>query len=353
MLQPLDAEPNVNSPDPIIGLPTPAFDYARFYAGRKVLVTGGLGFIGSNLARRLVDLGAEVTVVDALVPNCGGNRANLADFEGRLRIHIADIGDQEAMTALVSGQDVLFNLAGHVSHLDSMREPLVDLDANVRAQIVFLETCRNCAPSARIVFASTRQIYGRPVYLPVDERHPLDPVDVNGVNKMAGEAYHTLYHQVYDLSTVSLRLTNVFGPRMRIKDARQNFLGIWLRRVVEDDVFEVWGGEQKRDLTYVEDAVDAFLAAGTPTVAPGPAYNIGGSIPITLSDLAVLLVQVAGCGRFEVKPFPPERKRIDIGDYFADDSKFRKATAWQARMALSDGLLRAVDYYRDCLHAYV
>ena len=331
----------------------PAFDPGQFFARRKVLVTGGLGFIGSNLARRLVELGAEVSVVDALMPNSGANRANLADIAGRLHTHIANLGDPEAIAALVRDQEAIFNMAGNVSHIDSMNEPLVDLEANVRAQIVFLEACRHQAPSARIVYASTRQIYGRPAYLPVDERHPLNPVDVNGINKMAGEAYHMLYERVYGLGAVSLRLTNVFGPRMRVKDARQTFLGIWLRRVVEDGVFEVWGGEQKRDLTYVDDAVQALLAAARPTLLPGQVFNVGGSSPVSLHDLAALLVRVAGRGRFEVKPFPADRARIDIGDFCAVDARFRAATAWQPVVALADGLSRSVDYYRSCLHAYI
>ena len=326
---------------------------SAYFSGLNVMVTGGLGFIGSNLARRLVELGARVRVVDALIPNLGGNPANLADVAGRLDVHVANLSDRAAIERLVGGCDVIFNLAGNVSHLDSMRDPVTDLQANVLAQIVLLEACRAYAPHARIVFASTRQIYGRPTYLPVDERHALQPVDVNGINKMAAEAYHTLYHQVYGQWTASLRLTNTFGPRMRIKDARQTFLGIWLRHVVEDGAFEVWGGEQRRDLTYVDDVVDAFLRTAAHTEAAGQIYNIGGCPPLTLARLASLLTRVAGSGRFELKEFPAERKRIDIGDYFADDRRFRNLTGWVPRVALEEGLARTVDYYRERLTDYV
>jgi nucleoside-diphosphate-sugar epimerase len=326
---------------------------APLYRGLKVMVTGGLGFIGSNLARRLVTLGANVVVVDAMIPNFGGNLANLEDCRDRLRIEIANVSDGEVIGELVRGCDVIFNLAGHVSHIDSMTDPVTDLEANVRAQIVLLEACRRQAPDGRVVFASTRQIYGRPVYLPVDEQHPLRPVDVNGINKMAAEAYHTLYHQVYGLKTVSLRLTNTYGPRMRIKDARQTFLGIWLRRVVEADAFEVWGGDQKRDLTYVDDVVDAFLYAATAPETVGEIYNIGGCAPVTLTQLAQSLIAVAGAGRCEFKEFPAARKRIDIGDYFADDSRFRTLTGWAPRLSLTEGLARSVAYYREFLQAYV
>jgi UDP-glucose 4-epimerase len=324
-----------------------------FYRGSKVLVTGGLGFIGSNLARRLVGLGADVLVVDSLLPNTGGNCANLKDIEDKLRIQIVDLRNAEKIDSLLPGHQVVFNLAGTVSHLDSMTDPLSDMGANVHAQIVLLEACRRHIPEAWIVFASTRQIYGRPVSCPVDESHPIRPVDVNGINKDAAETYHTLYHQVYGMPTVSLRLTNTFGPRMRIKDARQTFLGIWIRRVLEGEVFEVWGGQQKRDLSYVDDAVDAFLVAAACPAAQGRVFNIGGSPPITLSGLAESLVAIAGRGAFEIKEFPPERLRIDIGDYFANDQLFRQVTGWAPKISLQEGLARSVAYFRNCLSDYV
>ena len=323
------------------------------FAGAKAMVTGGLGFIGSNLALRLAELGAEVLIVDSLVPDYGGNMANIAGHADRLRINIADLRDRHALRVLVPGQDFIFNLAGQIGHLDSMRDPFTDLEINVTAQLGMLEACRELNPSARIVYASTRQFYGRPDRLPVDETHPLRPVDVNGINKMAGEAYHTLYHQVYGLPTVSLRLTNTYGPRMRIRDARQTFVGIWLRRVLEGESFEVWGGEQRRDLGYVDDVVEAFLAAATVPAAIGQVFNVGGAPPVTLRELAELLVAVAGAGRFELKQFPDERKRIDIGDYWADDGRFRAATGWAPRVDLRTGLGRALDYYRANLAAYI
>jgi UDP-glucose 4-epimerase len=324
-----------------------------FYRGRKVLITGGLGFIGSNLAHRLVEVGAHVLIVDSLEPNAGGNRANVKDIENKLRVRIVDLRRCEEIGELISGHQVIFSLAGLSSHIDSMSNPLADLGANVHAQIVLLEACRRHVPDARIVFASTRQIYGRPSRFPVAETHPLQPVDVNGINKMAAEAYHSLYHQVYGLQTVSLRLTNTFGPRMRVKDARQTFLGIWVRRVVEDGVFEVWGGQQKRDLSYVEDAVDAFLAAASLSTTQGRIFNIGGSPPVTLAELAESLVAIAGKGRFEIKQYPPELLRIDIGDYFSDDQLFRQLTGWAPKVTLQQGLARTVAYYQKCLSDYV
>jgi len=324
-----------------------------YFAQRRVLITGGLGFIGSSLACRLADLGAEVTVIDAMLPDCGANRANIAGYEGRINIRIANVRDREALDGLIDGQEVVFNVAGRVSHLDSMIHPVADLEDNVLAQLQVLEACRYRAADARIVFASTRQIYGKPQTLPVTEDHPLRPVDVNGVNKMAAEAFHVLYHNVYGLRSISLRLTNTFGPRMRVKDARQTFLGTWLRAIAERRPFDVWGGEQLRDFCYIDDAVDAFLDAAQATHGWGEAYNIGGSPPISLIALAKSITELDNEARFEKRDFPPERKIIDIGDYYADDSRFRALTGWTPRVSLEDGLRRSIDFYHKVLPAYV
>src|SRR5215472_3193089 len=319
----------------------------------RVMITGGLGLIGSALARRLAGLGAGVLLVDTMVPEAGGNTANIADIRDRVRVNIADIRDREAMRHLLSGQQFLFDLAAQTSHLDSMNAPEHDLAVNTAAQLQLLELCRAVAPEVTIVHAGTRQIYGRPQYLPVDEAHPLRPADVNGVNKMAGEAYHLLFHDVYGLNTRSLRLTNVYGPGMRIRDARQNFLGIWLRRVLEGGAFEVWGGEQRRELLYVEDAVDAFLAAATNRETAGQALNVGGGEPYTLLALAEALIRANGGGHFERREFPEERKRIDIGDFVTDDRRFRELTGWAPRIGLDDGLTRSLKYYRRHLSDYI
>ncbi len=326
--------------------------FAGFRAAR-VMVTGGLGLIGSALARRLVGLGAEVLLVDSMVPEAGGNPANIADIRDRVRVNIADIRDREAMRHLLAGQHFLFDLAAQTSHLDSMNAPDHDLAVNCAAQLQLLELCRAVAPEMAVVHAGTRQIYGRPQYLPVDEAHPLRPADVNGVNKMAGEAYHLLFHDVYGLNTRSLRLTNVYGPGMRIRDARQNFLGIWLRSVLEGAAFEVWGGEQRRELLFVEDAVEAFLIAALNRETAGQALNIGGGEPYSLLGLAEALIRANGGGHFERREFPEERKRIDIGDFVTDDGRFRELTGWVPRVDLDDGLARSLKYYRRHLTDYL
>ena len=323
------------------------------FEGQNVLVTGGLGFLGSTLARRLVEAGARVTLVDSLVPEYGGNPFNIAGLEGRLRVNISDVRDPHSMRYLVQGQQVVFNLAGQTSHLDSMEDPYTDLEINCRAQLSILETCRRYNPGVKIVFASTRQIYGRPDYLPVDEKHLLRPVDVNGINKIAGEAYHIVYNDVYGVRACSLRLTNTIGPRMRVKDARQTFLGVWIRLVLEGRPFEVWGGDQIRDFTYVDDAVEAFLLAAQSEQANGSCFNLGGTETVALKDLARLLVEVNGAGEFVTCEYPGERKQIDIGDYYADDRRIRETLGWRPKVALREAVGRTLAFYREHLPRYL
>jgi UDP-glucose 4-epimerase len=331
----------------------PPTNLRRTYAGRRVLITGGLGFIGSNLARALVGLGARVTIVDSLIPEYGGNRRNLAGVAARVRVHLADVRDWPRLPDLIHGQDFLFNLAGQTSHMDSMTDPQTDLDINCRAQLAILEACRQHNPGIRIVFASTRQIYGRPDYLPVDERHPLRPVDVNGINKLAGESFHLLYSRVHGIAATALRLTNTIGPRMRVRDARQTFVGVWIRRLVEGEPFEVWGGEQWRDFTYVDDAVDAFLLAAARPEAVGEIFNLGGPPRVTLARLAEMLVELNGGGSFVVRAFPSDRRKIDIGDYYADDRRIRRRLGWRPRVDLRTALARTLSYYQKELRHYV
>jgi len=326
-------------------------DFATF-SGQRVLITGGLGFIGSTLAIRLVELGAQVTLVDSLIPEYGGNLWNIEPVRERVTVNISDVRDEHAMRYLVRGQDYLFNLAGQTSHLDSMRNPYPDLEINVRAQLYILEACRHHNPDVKVIFASTRQLYGRPRYLPVDEAHPLQPVDINGINKLAGEWYHLVYHSAYGLRTCVLRLTNTYGPRMRVKDARQTFLGIWIRRLIEGQPILVYGdGSQLRDFNYVDDVVDALLRVALSDDANGEVYNLGAPEPISLRQTAELLVAINGGGRFELVPFPQELKPIDIGDYYGDYRKIRARHGWEPKTPLAEGLRQTLEFYRR-YHSY-
>lgn len=323
------------------------------FSSCKVLITGGLGFIGSNLARRLVDLGASVTLVDSLIPEHGGNLFNIDGIEDQVAVNISDVRDPHSMKYLIQGQDFLFNLAGQTSHMDSMADPLTDMEINCHAQLSILEACRHYNPGIKVVYASTRQIYGKPEYLPVDEKHPLRPVDVNGINKMAGEWYHILYNNVYDIRSCVLRLTNTIGPRMRIKDARQTFAGIWIRLLLEGKPFEVWGGKQIRDFTYVDDCVDAMLLAASSKRANGQVFNLGGDCVISLKDLAKKLVEVNGSGQYINRAFPDDRKKIDIGGYYSDYTLIRKILGWEPKVHLEEGLSRIIEFYRSNLEYYI
>jgi nucleoside-diphosphate-sugar epimerase len=323
------------------------------FAGKHILITGGLGFIGSNLARPLVAAGAHVTLVDSLIPQYGGNLFNVDGIQDSLQINIADVRDPHSMAYLVQKQDYLFNLAGQTSHMDSMADPHSDLEINCRAQLSILEACHKHNPNIKIVFASTRQIYGKPDYLPVDEAHPVRPVDVNGINKMAGERYHILYNNIYGIRACALRLTNTYGPRMRIKDARQTFLGVWIRRLVEGQTFEVWGGEQLRDFTYIDDAVSALLVAAARDDANGRVFNLGGFRYLSLKELADLVVKVNGAGEYAIRSFPADRKQIDIGDYYADFSSIKETLGWEPRVSEEEGLAATLEFYHQHLAKYV
>lgn len=328
-------------------------DHRDFYRGRKVLVTGGLGFIGSNLCRTLADLGAEVLAVDSLLPDYGGNLHNLRGYEDRLRINIADVRGH-GMEYLVRGQEVLFNLAGQVSHIDSMTDPFTDLEINCRSQLSILEAVRKGNPEIKIVYAGTRQIYGRPKTLPVDENHILNPSDVNGINKISGESYHLVYHHAYGLRASSLRLTNTYGPRQLIRHNRQGFIGWFVRKALLGEEIQIFGdGTQKRDFDYVDDVVDAFLRAGANAASDGEVFNLGGEAPVSLLELVQLLIEISGTGSYKVVPFPPERKRIDIGDFYADASKIERVLGWTPKVPLREGLRRTLAYYSEHKEHYL
>ncbi len=319
----------------------------NFYANAKILITGGLGFIGSSLARALVAQGAEVTLVDSLIPQYGGNPFNIDDIRDEVAVNVCDVRDTFAMGYLLGGKDYLFNLAGQTSHMDSMSDPQTDLEINAAAQLSILEACRKANPSIKIIFASTRQLYGRPDYLPVDEKHPIRPVDVNGINKLAGEWYHLLYNNIYGIRACALRLTNTYGPGMRVKDARQTFLGIWVRLLLEGKAIKVFGdGTQLRDFNYVDDCVEALLLAGASDKANGKVYNLGSTEVVGLKALAEMMVTLGYGGKYELIPFPPERKAIDIGDYYSNYSLITQELGWQPKVDLREGLRRTIAYYQ-------
>jgi UDP-glucose 4-epimerase len=329
-------------------------DLDAFYRGRRVMVTGGLGFIGSNLARRLAELGADVLLVDSLIDDYGGNLFNISGIEDRVRVNVADIRQASTMNYLVRDREVIFNLAGQVSHIDSMRDPQTDLDINCRSQLTILEACRRHNPGVKVVYAGTRQIYGRPDSLPVTERHLVRPTDINGINKAAGEYYHLVYNNVFGIRACSLRLTNVYGPRQLIRHNRQGFIGWFVRLVLEGRELQVFGdGSQVRDFVYVDDAADAFLRAGASDAVNGEAFNVGGNEPIAHAELVRRLVALAGSGSFRFVAWPEEKKAIDIGSFYADSSRFTAATGWTPTVSLDEGFRRTFAFYRTHMAHYI
>jgi UDP-glucose 4-epimerase len=329
-------------------------DYRAFYRDRHVMITGGLGFIGSTVAHQLAAIGAKVLIVDSLIPEYGGNLFNIAGIEDLVRVNIADVRQQSTMNYLVRHQDVIFNLAGQVSHIDSMQDPYTDLEINTRAQLFLLEACRRYNPSVKVVFAGTRQVYGRPDTLPVTEEHLVRPTDINGINKAAGEYYHLVYNNVFGIRASSLRLTNIYGPRQLIMHNRQGFIAWFIRLALEDREIQIYGdGAQRRDFVYVDDAADAFLRAGASDACNGQVFNVGGLEPISHRALVDLLISIAGGGRYRFVEWPPEKKAIDIGDCYADSSLIRRTLGWQPTVPLAEGLRRTLDYYRAHLCHYV
>ena len=319
------------------------------YSGASALVTGGLGFIGSHLAARLVELGAKVTIIDSLIPEYGGNLYNVREIEDRVRISFTDIRDPWSMRYLVGGQDFIFNLAGQVSHIDSMADPQTDLDINCRSQLSLLEALRDNNPAARVVFAASRQQYGRPQSVPVTEDHPLVPVDVNGINLIAGESYHLLYNDVHRIPAISLRLTNTYGPHLLMKHGRQGFITTFMRLAIEGKDIKVFGdGSQLRDFTYVSDAVDAFLSVALVESAYGKALNVGGQEPVSLLQVAQLCQELADAGgSVEKAPWPPDRKKIDIGSIYVSHDRLTELTGWDPKVSLREGLERTIGFYKE------
>ncbi len=324
------------------------------FAGKRVIVTGGLGFIGSNLAHALVKLGAEVLIIDALISGHGGNCQNISGIEDLVRVEVVDLRDEEAVSKLIPGKDYIFNLAGQVSHVNSMTDPNFDLEMNVRAPLALLEVCRQYNPTIRIIHTATRQQYGMPQRLPVDETHPLNPVDINGVHKSAGEMYFMVYHHAYDLRTTSLRLTNIYGPRQLISHNRQGFIGWFVNQIMQGQEIQLFGnGEQLRDMCYVDDAVQALLLAAVNECSIGEIYNLGGPHPVSLKEIVETLITLKGNGSYRLVPFPEERKRIDIKSFHTDITKIRKHLGWEPKIDLETGLASVLAYYNQHLEQYI
>jgi len=319
---------------------------ADFYTGKKILITGGAGFIGSNLAIQLVEAGAKVTIVDALIPAYGGNLFNIEPVKKKILWVKGDIRDKKTVDKTVQNKDIIFNLAGTLSHVDSMSDPMTDLEINCRAQLSLLESVRKLNPRTKIIFAGTRNQYGKAKYLPVDENHPQEPTDINGINNIAAEKYHLMYTHVYGIKTVSLRMTNTFGPRHQMKHSRQGVLNWFIRKILDGEEVVLFGtGKQIRDVNYVDDVVSALLLVGKSDKGWGEAYNLGGT-PVSLLEFVKKTIKISGKGKFRLEPFPKDRKVIEVGDYIADFRKMKKTYGWKPKISLEEGIKRTVEYYQ-------
>jgi nucleoside-diphosphate-sugar epimerase len=317
------------------------------YRDIPVLITGGLGFIGSNLAIKLVEEGARVTIVDPRIAGCGANIHNLAPVSARVTVLDRDMADAADFSDRIRDARVIFNIAGEISHIHSMDFPERDLKLNTVAQLRFLMQCQASNPGVRVVYASTRQIYGVPDYLPVDEQHPIQPVDYNGVHKYATSMYHLMLARAGAIDAVVLRLTNVYGPRMALDIPCQGFLSTFLRRLLLAKPLEIFGdGEQLRDPVFVDDAVEAFMIAGAVERAPSMVYNVGGPEKLSLNQIACLASEIAGVAAPAHRPFPGAIKAIDIGSYFTDSSRAARELDWRPQINFATGIRRTLDYYR-------
>ncbi|MFC1666693.1 NAD-dependent epimerase/dehydratase family protein [Candidatus Omnitrophota bacterium] len=317
------------------------------FTGKKVMITGGLGFIGSNLAHELVKLKARVLIVDSLSPLCGGNIFNIKGIKNKCKVVIRDISEQSFMNSLVKNQDFIFNLAGQVSHVDSTEDPFQDLETNCHAQLSLLEACKKHNPKAKIVFAGTRGQYGKTTYLPVDENHPMNPADVNGINKIAAESYHMIYHRHYGLRTTSLRLTNTYGPRQQMKNKNQGFVNFFIRSLMESKNIKIFGdGMQLRDLNYIDDVTKAFLISAVSQKTDGQVFNLGSNKGVSVIGIANLVIELFGAGRIEHISFPENYSKVEIGDYIADVAKIKQILNWEASVSLKEGLKATIAYYK-------
>ena len=319
----------------------PGFD------GARVLITGGLGFIGSNLAIALVERGARVTLVDAMIPEYGGNPFNIESIRDRVAVNFGDICDRHAMDWVVRGQDYVFHLAGQVSHVLSLTDPYPDLEFNIKGTVVLMEALRRCNPGARVIFTGTRGQYGPAVKLPVNEDAPTNPKGIYEISNLTAEKIIKVYHDIHGIHSVLLRLTNVYGPRAQMKHPHYGVLNWFVRLAIDDQCIKIFGdGQIKRDFLYVDDCVEALLACATAPAAAGEVLNVGIDRPTTFLESVEELIRVAGNGRWAFAPFTPERKAQEPGDFYSDISKIRRLVGWSPRTSLTDGLARTVAYYR-------
>ncbi len=318
------------------------------FKNKEVLVTGGLGFIGSNLCIELVRLGARVTIVDNMLPRQGGNLFNIKDIAGEVTVNVSDVRNQLSMDHLVKGKDLVFHLAGQVNHVDSMKNPVQDLEINCLGTMVLLEALRHHNRDARVIFAGTRGEYGSSVKLPVDEDHPTNPKGIYAVTNLTAEKMVLVYDDIYKIRGSCLSITNTYGPRHQMAHDEYGVFNWFIRKALDDEEIPVFGdGRILRDFLYVEDLVDCMLKVAATDGAYGTVFNVGTGIPVSFFELAEKIVAIAGSGRTKFTEFTQERKEVEPGDYYADITRIKKITGWQPKTSLEEGIARTIDYYRE------
>lgn len=333
--------------EPNEGKHSPASGIADRFSGANVLVTGGLGFLGSNLAIRLVKHGAHVTVVDAMMPEYGGNLFNIDPVRGSVNINFSDIRDSQATSYIARDKDYIFHLAGQVDHVLSMKDPFPDIDINIKGTAVLMEAARYHSPNARIIYTGTRGQYGPTAQLPVDENAPTYPKGLHEISNLTAEKIIKMYHDIHHLPAVLLRLTNIYGPRAQMQHPRYGVVNWFVRLAIDNETIKVFGdGQILRDFLYVDDCVDAMLICAANDNAYGQILNLASGIPVNFVELAETIVDVAGSGRWEFAPFSAERKAQEPGDFYADIGKITKLVNWEPRTLLRDGLSQTIGYYR-------
>lgn len=328
-------------------------NYSDFFRGRKILITGGLGFIGSNLAIKLVELDADVTLADSMLPLYGGNLFNIQPIKDKVHISFSDVRDKSSMNYLVQDKDYIFHLAGQVSHVDSIINPFMDVEINVMGTLSVLEACKRNNPEARLIFTGTRGQYGPSVKLPVDENAPTNPMGMYAITNLTAEKMILMYHNIHRIRGVCLRITNTYGPRHQMKHNRYGVLNWFIRLVLDNETIPVFGdGQILRDFLCIDDLVECLLMVATCEEAYGEIFNVGSGTGMNFLDLAKTIIKVARSGRYEFTEFSPERKAVEPGDYYADISKIRRLVGWEPKTAIEVGLKKTIEYYKQYRYHY-
>ncbi|MGA1796515.1 MAG: NAD-dependent epimerase/dehydratase family protein [bacterium] len=321
--------------------------YTEQLRDKDILITGGLGFIGSNLAIRLVELGARVTLLDAMVEDHGGNLFNIKPIRKRVCINFSDVRDETSVKYLVRNRDYIFHLAGQNDHVLSLSNPFPDIDINIKGTAILLEACRRYNPGVRLIFSGTRGEYGPSTRLPVSEEAPINPKGIYELSSLTAQKLFKIYHDNHSLRSITLRLTNIYGERAQMRHSRFGVANWFIRLAIDNETIKVFGdGSLKRDFLYIDDTIEAVLMCAATEEAYGEVFNVGNDAPSSFLELATTIIRVARSGRWEFAPFTPERAAQEPGDFYSDISKIRRIVGWEPRYTLEEGLRKTIDYYR-------